>query len=186
MPYTLDTPFMGDNPRITVVGCGGTGGFVAEALCRLYTGRQAEIVLVDPRPGRTPQPAAAELPSPGTWGWHKSEALAERLSESYGRSVGYMVRPFRREENGNYPGVKRYHPGVVIGCVDNAQARQEMEDCLESRPHLWLIDAGQREELGAGPHRKPAHEMPKEYNQMRSGETSATISPARRPRGPSC
>ena len=30
MPYYLD------NPWITVVGCGGTGGFVAEGLCRLF------------------------------------------------------------------------------------------------------------------------------------------------------
>ena len=30
-----------------MVGTGGTGGFVAEGLCRLFQGREATIVLVD-------------------------------------------------------------------------------------------------------------------------------------------
>ena len=47
MPYYLDNEFLLDNPWITVVGCGGTGGFVAEGLCRLFQGREATIVLVD-------------------------------------------------------------------------------------------------------------------------------------------
>ena len=47
MSYYLDNAFLLDNPWITVVGCGGTGGFVAEGLCRLFQGRQATIVLVD-------------------------------------------------------------------------------------------------------------------------------------------
>ena len=47
MPYYLDNRFLLDNPWITVVGCGGTGGFVAEGLCRLFTGTEATIVLVD-------------------------------------------------------------------------------------------------------------------------------------------
>jgi hypothetical protein len=36
MPYYLDNAFLLDKPWITVVGCGGTGGFVAEGLCRLF------------------------------------------------------------------------------------------------------------------------------------------------------
>ena len=47
MPYYLDNAFLLDNPWITVVGCGGTGGFIAEGLCRLFQGREANIVLVD-------------------------------------------------------------------------------------------------------------------------------------------
>ena len=44
MPYYLAKQFMLDNPGITVVGCGGTGEFVAESLCRLFTERSATIV----------------------------------------------------------------------------------------------------------------------------------------------
>jgi ThiF family len=33
---------------IVLVGCGGTGAFVAESICRLFVGRQASLYLVDP------------------------------------------------------------------------------------------------------------------------------------------
>ena len=33
---------------IVLVGCGGTGGFLAEALARLLLGRRAVLFLVDP------------------------------------------------------------------------------------------------------------------------------------------
>jgi tRNA A37 threonylcarbamoyladenosine dehydratase len=33
---------------IVLVGCGGTGGFLAEALCRLLLGWRASLFLVDP------------------------------------------------------------------------------------------------------------------------------------------
>ena len=78
MPYRLDTHFMTDNPRITVVGCGGTGGFVAEALCRLYTGRRAEIALVD-HDRVEPHNLLRQNFYSQDVGRYKSEALAERL-----------------------------------------------------------------------------------------------------------
>ena len=147
MSYRLDTPFMADNPRITVVGCGGTGGFVAEALCRLYIGRQAEIVLVDHDRVEAHNLLRQNFLPPDV-GRHKSETLAKRLCESYGRAVGYIVRPFQKEENYTYPGIGRYNPGVMIGCVDNARARREMDECLKNRPSLWLIDAGNGKNWG--------------------------------------
>jgi tRNA A37 threonylcarbamoyladenosine dehydratase len=33
---------------IFLVGCGGTGGFAAEAICSLLLGRHADLFLVDP------------------------------------------------------------------------------------------------------------------------------------------
>ena len=38
----------GLDAAIVLVGCGGTGGFVADALCRLLIGRAATLTLVDP------------------------------------------------------------------------------------------------------------------------------------------
>jgi tRNA A37 threonylcarbamoyladenosine dehydratase len=45
MRYTLSALHRDDD--IFVVGCGGTGGFVAEGLCRLLVGKKADIILVD-------------------------------------------------------------------------------------------------------------------------------------------
>ena len=147
MPYRLNTPFMADNPRITIIGCGGTGGFVAEALCRLYTGRQAEIVLVDHGPGGTPQPATAELPTPGR-GKAQKRDLGQAVVRVLRTSSGIHRQTLPERGKPDLPGIGRYKPGLMIGCVDNARARREMEECLGSKPFLWLIDAGNGKNWG--------------------------------------
>ena len=139
MPYYLDNEFLLDNPWITVVGCGGTGGFVAEGLCRLFQGRDATIVLVD-HDRVEPHNLLRQNFYPSDVGEFKSQALADRLAQAYNRPVGYSVYPFREEEC-RYPGLSS-HDGLVIGCADNAAARRAMADCLPSDPCRWLIDAG--------------------------------------------
>ena len=145
MPYYLDNAFLLDNPWITVVGCGGTGGFVAEGLCRLFQGREATIVLVD-HDRVEPHNLLRQNFYPGDVGRFKSRALAGRLAGAYRRPVGYSVYPFREEDsrpNGyRYPGLPSHGDSLVIGCADNAAARRAMAECLPGDPCRWLIDAG--------------------------------------------
>ena len=147
MPYRLDNEFLLDNPWITVVGCGGTGGFVAEGLCRLFQGRQANIVLVD-HDRVEPHNLLRQNFYAEDVGQFKSKALADRLAKAYNRPVGYSVYPFREYENDSrtngqgYPGLPRYGESLVIGCADNAAARRAMAECLPGHPARWLIDAG--------------------------------------------
>ena len=84
MPYHLDNGFLLDNPWITVVGCGGTGGFVAEGLCRLFQGREATIVLVD-HDRVEPHNLLRQNFYAGDVGQFKSKALADRLAKSLQR-----------------------------------------------------------------------------------------------------
>ena len=95
MPYYLDNAFLLDNPWITVVGCGGTGGFVAEGLCRLFQGREATIVLVD-HDRVEPHNLLRQNFYPEDVGKFKSQALADRLARAYRRRVGYSVYPSGR------------------------------------------------------------------------------------------
>ena len=145
MRYYLDNEFLLDNPWITVVGCGGTGGFVAEGLCRLFTGREATIVLVD-HDRVEPHNLLRQNFHKEDVGKFKSQALADRLARAYGRCVGYSVYAFRGEDSGDqeqcYPGLSGYGNGLLIGCADNAAARRAMAECLPGSPNLWLIDAG--------------------------------------------
>ena len=142
MPYVLETNFMEDNPRIVLIGCGGTGGFVAEALCRLYTGRDAEIVLVD-HDRVEPHNLFRQNFYREDVGRFKSEALAERLARDHGRSVGYSVQPFQQGQGGEYPGLDPGRNTLMIGCVDNAAARAGMDRALDlPNGANWLIDAG--------------------------------------------
>ena len=145
MPYYLDNAFLLDRPWITVVGCGGTGGFVAEGLCRLFQGREATIVLVD-HDRVEPHNLLRQNFYAGDVGQFKSQALADRLARDYRRPIGYSVYPFR--ESGShayghrYPGLPPYGNCLVIGCADNAAARRAMAESLPGSPRLWLIDAG--------------------------------------------
>ena len=142
MPYILETQFMEQNPRIVLIGCGGTGGFVAEALCRLYTGRDAMIVLVDHDRVEHHNLLRQNFQMEDV-GRFKSEALAERLAGKFRRPVGYSTRPFQQDPEGGYPGIIPHEQTLMIGCVDNAAARAEMDRALDLRSRgCWLIDAG--------------------------------------------
>ena len=145
MPYYLDNEFLREKPWITVVGCGGTGGFVAEGLCRLFTGREATIVLVD-HDRVEPHNLLRQNFFAEDIGAFKSEALAERLARAYGRPIGYSVYAFREDNSRSYgyhwPGLPNHGSSLVIGCADNAAARSAMAECLRGGPHRWLIDAG--------------------------------------------
>ena len=140
MPYYLDNAFLLDDPWITVVGCGGTGGFVAEGLCRLFQGREATIVLVD-HDRVEPHNLLRQNFYAEDVGKFKSQALADRLARAYNRPVGYSVYPFREEEP-RYSGIPPYGNSLIIGCADNAAARRAMAECLPGDPRRWLIDAG--------------------------------------------
>ena len=145
MPYYLDNAFLLDNPWITVVGCGGTGGFVAEGLCRLFQGREATIVLVD-HDRVEPHNLLRQNFYAEDVGKFKSQALADRLARAYRRPVGYSVYPFRDEDSRpnehRYPGLPAYGDSLIIGCADNDAARRAMAECLPGDPRRWLIDAG--------------------------------------------
>ncbi len=133
------------NPSITIVGCGGTGGFVAESLCRLFTGREADIVLVD-HDRVEPHNLLRQNFTEENLGEYKSQALAERLTRTYRRTVGYSTRPFENISAGSwqdtYPGIKGHGQSMIIGCVDNARARKEMAQSIRRYTNTWLIDAG--------------------------------------------
>src|SRR5712692_1468505 len=69
---------------IVLVGCGGTGGFVAEAASRLLLGRRAAFFLVDPdrvEPVNTSRQAFDR----SDVGRFKAQVLAERLTRRFGR-----------------------------------------------------------------------------------------------------
>ena len=145
MPYYLDNAFLQDNPWITVVGCGGTGGYVAEGLCGLFTGREATIVLVD-HDRVEPHNLLRQNFYAEDVGRFKSQALADRLARAYGRPIGYSVYAFREGDSGSnghrYAGLPRYGNCLLIGCTDNAAARRAMAACLRGGRQQWLIDAG--------------------------------------------
>lgn len=121
--------------KVMLVGCGGTGGFVAEGLCRLLP-KDIELSLVDydrvERHNLLRQSFFSE-----DLDRFKAEVLANRLARSFGREIAYTVMPF-----GRYLESGRGASTLVIGCVDNAPARQTVAEAFTSYVRGWWIDAG--------------------------------------------
>jgi len=76
-------------------------------------------------------------------GKFKSQALAERLARQFGRRIGYSVYPFDSDLIGTEYGgglFTRMAQGIIIGCVDNAEARRSIASHFDFSN--WWIDAG--------------------------------------------
>lgn len=130
-------------PKIVVVGCGGTGAFVAEGLCRLLGDRPASVILVDH--DRVEEHNLRRQAFYGAdLGRFKVEVLAERLSRNFGREIGYSVYPYTPDLHlALFDYGKR---GMVIGCVDNAAARRAIAQCIDGSQ--WWLDVGNSEHSG--------------------------------------
>ena len=134
--YRLSNEFANRRFTVTVVGCGGTGGFAAESLSRLLPGH-ADLVLID-----MDRVEERNLLRQNFYredlGRFKSETLAHRLAQKFDRQVGYSTLPVAMN--------KIDFPGLVIGCVDNGLARRDIARAV----HLdgWWVDAGNGENYG--------------------------------------
>ncbi|MBA7516788.1 hypothetical protein ES705_08836 [subsurface metagenome] len=133
---------MPEEARILVVGCGGTGSFVAEGLCRLLINSDTSLILIDPDRVE-PHNLVRQQFFSGDVGKFKSQALAERLSRQYGRVIGYSVYPYmhdliHKDWGGGLHTMAAQ--GLIIGCVDNVAARRSIAESLKYGN--WWLDAG--------------------------------------------
>ena len=122
-------------PAIIVVGCGGTGSFVADGLARMLQ-PNINLVLIDMdriEEGNLNRQSFTTFDI----GLFKSETLAKRLAGKYQRPVQYSILPIGATE---LPG------GIVVGCVDNGLARQTIADRIHDGQ--WWVDAGNGKNYG--------------------------------------
>ncbi len=140
--YTLDNDFATRfKYEVMIVGCGGTGGFVAEGLCRLLPA-SVPLVLVDPDRVEARNLRRQNF-FPEDLGDLKSEALARRLSRQYHRAIAYSILPVSLTPVG--------FNSLVIGCVDNGPARRDITARFTTtygNAPAWWIDAGNGENFG--------------------------------------
>ena len=165
MSYHLNTERMGSDPSITIIGCGGTGGFVAEAICRLFTGREATIILMD-HDRVEPHNLLRQNFQRQDVGKLKSTVMAERLSMTYDRTIGYSTETFRAGSHRENSSWNNLNTNLMIGCVDNAEARVQMNQYLRYNYGTWLIDAGNGRNWGQvliGNRTKEQHQFEKSF-----------------------
>lgn len=134
---------------IVLVGCGGTGGFLAEAVCRLLIGRQGSVHLVDPDRVE-PHNVARQCFDRSDIGRFKAEVLAERLARRFGREIGYSVLPYAHEPHAQVFAGTHSRLNLLLGCVDNAAARRAIVTGMDGgstgyggrSSRVWWLDCG--------------------------------------------
>ena len=155
MAYLVDpvgAPSATDNrdcrSTIVLVGCGGTGGFLAESICRLLIGRPSRLFLVDPDRVE-PHNVARQAFDRRDVGRFKAEVLAERLASRFERAVDYSVLPYDRQLHASVFGDAASGLRLLVGCVDNAAARRAIATTLDApswsgmrSQNVWWLDAG--------------------------------------------
>ena len=161
-PLNLDFEYANSTPlllkdyshlHLWLVGCGGTGSYVAESLARLayvfkQVGKNVNITFVDPdivegkNLGRQ-RFCQSEL------GLNKATTLALRYNLPWGLEISAIPDYFDPKL------VKSYWNDlvIIIGCVDNSAARRSLGKTLENNrhaeiPRIWYLDAGNNFDSG--------------------------------------
>ncbi len=146
--------------NIILVGAGGTGSYAAPALARLAfelieRGREVNLTIIDPdavEANNIPRSnfCRAEV------GRYKAQTLAERLTLAWGMKIGYANEKLCYEKHLKNDAGSYRQLTVLVGCVDNHEARLEINRCLTeaeryvstSAPNTWWIDGGNGKSSG--------------------------------------
>ncbi len=134
-------PFM-HLQTVTVVGLGGTGSQVARTVARtVYDMRRARLhtpalAFIDPDVVEEKN-VGRQLFAAGDVGQSKSRVLARRFNQALGLEIAAIDQPLNVRQHIDHSG------NLVIGCVDNHDARCE----LAKAEGIWL-DAGNHFDSG--------------------------------------
>ena len=141
--------------QIILVGCGGTGSWLAPALARLARslvdgGKNVDLVLVDPDKVELKNIYRQNFAQHEV-GLNKAQCLAIRYGTAWGVEIQAIASPFNNLFV-DLP-VNQSTLCVIIGCVDNAAARREIAEALSYNdssllPSVWWLDCGNHEVSG--------------------------------------
>lgn len=144
-----------DRIRLFLVGCGGTGSWLAPSVARIAKvwqeqGHQVDLIFCDPdhvEPKNIPRQnfCEAELKR------NKASALAYRYSAAWGLEIHAVDQPFKAAKLPHKFGALT----ILIGCVDNAAARREIANAVQRQiegsqdeRRLWWLDCGNNDDSG--------------------------------------
>jgi len=112
---------------VTIVGVGGTGASTARIVARIIYDMQRsrkhtpQIVLIDPDRVEPKNIGRQALFDPSSIGKFKAECVARRLNFALGLDIAWIPEPVDAKRH-----FDRYGGNLVISCVDNHEARQEI------------------------------------------------------------
>lgn len=137
----------GEFAGITLVGCGGTGSFLALHLARMTyhlqeRGRRVRLAFVD-MDRVEPQNIGRQNFAPAEVGEFKAQTLMLRFNRAFGLDIEAHNVPFGSDAI-NFKRVE-----LVIGAVDNAAARRAIAATIvKNLGDVWWLDCGNHEHSG--------------------------------------
>lgn len=139
---------------IYLVGCGGTGSFMAMHIGRLLyslaeSGKHARAVFID-HDHVEAKNLGRQLFCRAEINQNKAAALAFRYGTAWGLEIGAISERFKKSMvSPDFDSLS-----VIVGCVDNAAARREISRVLQQNrhqhtpPQIWWLDCGNHENAG--------------------------------------
>jgi PRTRC genetic system ThiF family protein len=137
-----------NNPRIVVIGVGGTGANVARAVARIAYDMKLrsmtvpKILLIDPDTVEEHN-VGRQLFGPQDIGRSKAEVVATRLNYTLGLDIAFVAQRVSREH-------LKSSNQIIISCVDNHEPREVIHDAFASSSYYGnvLIGAGNYKDGG--------------------------------------
>jgi PRTRC genetic system ThiF family protein len=133
---------------LILIGCGGTGGWLAVNLPRIaylqkQAGKKVAVTFIDPdRVEATNIPRQNFIPS--DLGLPKASVLAARYGLQWGIEISAITSSFRADM-----AISRWkHLTICIGAVDNPEARDEIAKVLENGKTTFWLDCGNHYDSG--------------------------------------
>ncbi|MFM7885720.1 MAG: ThiF family adenylyltransferase [Pseudanabaena sp.] len=133
---------------LILIGCGGTGGWLAVNLPRIaylqkQTGKKVSITFIDPDViEATNIPRQNFIPS--DLGLAKASVLAARYGLQWGIEISAITASFRADM-----AISRWkHLTICIGAVDNPEARTEIAKVLANNTTTFWLDCGNHYDSG--------------------------------------
>ena len=140
----------GYDALVTIAGLGGTGAFLAEDLARLLSvhfGWRVHFHLADHDRVEV-QNAQRQAFSKRDRDNYKAQVVAERLVRQFPIEVSVSLAPYNHRRDAPRPCRDGDRPrlALLIGCVDNPNARRELARTLEQSSYgsqnVWWLDLG--------------------------------------------
>lgn len=141
--------------EISIVGAGGTGGYLIRDLCRFIYSLEKRIVVGEPKvslviyDGDTVEEKNILRQNylPNDIGQLKASVMANRHIRAFGSNISFVPRMFTSSD------ITPKGKQIVVGCVDNNAARREMHTLLRRAyplygSDLYWIDAGNEKKTG--------------------------------------
>jgi PRTRC genetic system ThiF family protein len=144
--HRLPNAFLTKHVRITVVGCGGTGGAVAMGLPYLHQSMLAwghpyglDVTLID-GDRVSPNNCVRQPFGQSDIGLHKATVLVNRINMFWG--LQWKAAPQFLDESWGQ------ETDILIGCVDSRNSRMMMKQSKAHRNCLYMLDIGNNSDTG--------------------------------------